>query len=395
MNHQSKFAVLLFGCSVSSLIACGASSEPGEQQTVTEPTATDPAPSTLPSAPQPSPTSPEASAPGNPAATPSPNAPLPGSPAPSASAPNSPAPSAPDSPATSPTPTASEPSPEPSIPSEVPEEPDGAPGPEPQTPETPAPANPAESGTSPGCGSSNQLERGTFSLDVEGTQRNYVLEVPANYDAAHAYPLVFVWHPLGGSASQVVRGGYDGLLSRADGSAVFVAPDGLEGMAAGINGQGWYNTDGGDMKFLSAMLEHFKDNLCIDTSRIFSTGFSFGGMMSYAIGCEFADVFRAIAPSSGNAGGSGCRQAGANPIAVLGLHGASDDFVATSGGRSARDLFLTRNNCGAETVPVDPSPCVEYQGCDAGFPVIWCEYSGGHSPWSQAPQTIWNFFSQF
>jgi poly(3-hydroxybutyrate) depolymerase len=37
-------------------------------------------------------------------------------------------------------------------------------------------------------------------------------------------------------------------------------------------GKGWYNTGGGDMKFLEAMLDHFNQNACIDQGRIFSTG---------------------------------------------------------------------------------------------------------------------------
>ena len=147
------------------------------------------------------------------------------------------------------------------------------------------------------------------------------------------------------------------------------------------------------MAFLAAMLDHFRQNLCVDQSRIFSTGFSYGGMMSYAVGFEFGDVFRALAPSSGNLQGTPHNQTTTNAIALIGFHGASDDFVTTDTGRAARDAYLQRNNCPGQTQPVDPSPCVEYQGCDV--PTIWCEFSGGHQPWSSAPQAIWNFFSQF
>jgi poly(3-hydroxybutyrate) depolymerase len=46
------------------------------------------------------------------------------------------------------------------------------------------------------------------------------------------------------------------------------------------------------MKLVAAMLENINNNLCVDQTRIFSTGFSFGGMMSYTLPFEF-DVFRA------------------------------------------------------------------------------------------------------
>jgi len=250
-------------------------------------------------------------------------------------------------------------------------------------------------GESPGCGSQAPLESGTFSIDVDGTERSYILDVPAAYDTNHPYRLVFTWHWLGGSATAVVDQGYYGLKALAGDTAIFVSPDGLEGSAAGVDGQGWYNTNGGDIKFLRAMLDHFNQNACIDQGRIFSTGFSFGGMMSNAIGCELADVFRAIAPMSGNLMGSGCQQTTDHPIAYLGIHGDDDTFVTTESGRAARDVFVARNHCQSATEPSEPSVCVAYTGCDDGYPVSWCEWSGAHSPWPDAAEPIWTFFEQF
>jgi poly(3-hydroxybutyrate) depolymerase len=218
--------------------------------------------------------------------------------------------------------------------------------------------------------------------------REYILAVPADYDSSRPYRLIFAWHPRGGSAEQVATGfggGYYGLESRAAGSAIFVSPEGID--------QGWANTGGRDIAFLRAMLDRFRADLCIDQSRIFSTGFSYGGMMSYAVGCAMGDVFRAIAPMSG-ALYSGCED-GDNPVAMWGSHGDADTVVPLDNGRSARDVFIERNHCEQETMPVDPSPCVSYQGCDAGYPLVWCEFSGGHAMPSNSGQSIWTFFSQF
>lgn len=242
---------------------------------------------------------------------------------------------------------------------------------------------------SAGCGSATAPRSGRFSIDVEGSTREYILAVPDDYDSSRPYRLVFAWHPRGGSAEQVATGfggGYYGLQARAGGSAIFVSPEGLD--------QGWANTRGRDIAFLRAMLDRLRGELCIDESRIFSTGFSYGGMMSFAIGCAMGDVFRAIAPMSG-ALYSGCED-GDHPVAVWGAHGDADNVVPVNDGRSARDVFLERNNCGSQTTPVDPSPCVSYEGCDAGYPVVWCESrGGGHTPVSNSGELIWNFFSQF
>jgi hypothetical protein len=42
-----------------------------------------------------------------------------------------------------------------------------------------------------------------------------------------------------------------------------------------------------------------------------------------------------------------------------------------------------------------PCTCVEYQGCQAGYPVIECEYKAGHQFAPSAGATLWEFFSQF
>jgi polyhydroxybutyrate depolymerase len=245
---------------------------------------------------------------------------------------------------------------------------------------------------SPGCGSGSPLESGSFAETIDGTTRRYVLDVPANYDANRRYRLIFVWHPLGGSAAQVVLGGYDGLKALSEGSAVFVAADGLLGANTEAIGPGWWNVNNGDMLFLSAMLTKLKASLCIDEERVFSTGFSFGGMMSYAVGYEF-DVFRAIAPCSGDMQVIPRKDTFTRPLPIMAFHGDKDTFVTTARGRAARDKYLARNGCGAQTVPASPSPCVQYQGCQA--PTLWCEFPGGHSTWSEQPQAIWKFFSQF
>jgi poly(3-hydroxybutyrate) depolymerase len=245
---------------------------------------------------------------------------------------------------------------------------------------------------SPGCSAASPLTSGNFTETIDGTMRNYVLDVPANYDASTKYRLVFVWHPLGGSASGVVGGGYDGLKSLSEGSAIFVAADGLDGSNDEASGRGWWNTNNRDMKFLTAMLDKISANLCIDQERVFSTGFSFGGMMSYTVGYEF-DVFRAIAPCSGDLQVIPRMETYTAPLPIMAFHGDNDTFVTTARGRAARDKYLARNQCGSQTVPVSPSPCVEYQGCAA--PTFWCEFPGGHNTWSEQPRAIWNFFSQF
>ena len=244
---------------------------------------------------------------------------------------------------------------------------------------------------------------GRASIDVAGTMREYILALPNNYDPSHAYKLIFGWHPLGGSAQQVASGGYYGLLKEAKDQAIFVSPEGLPFQG---NSLGWGNTNGGDLTFLSAMLDLFRAQLCVDEQRIFSTGFSFGGMMSFAVGCSSTSMMRAIAPMAGNTMVSGCEK-GTRPVAMMGFHGTHDSVVDISGGQKGRDTFVQRNGCTAQTMPSQPTwcdglaqsfqpcSCVSYQGCMAGYPVTWCEYNADHMSAPTSGATLWSFFSQF
>jgi polyhydroxybutyrate depolymerase len=256
---------------------------------------------------------------------------------------------------------------------------------------------------SSGCGKAAALMSGKASIDVGGMMREYILAVPAKYDQNKAYKLIFGWHPWGGSAQQVASGRYYSLESEANGEAIFVAPEGLE---YGGSGLGWGNTNDQDLSFLGAMLERFRSGLCIDENRIFSTGFSFGGMMSFAAGCSSMAMMRAIAPMAGNIMVSGCED-GTRPVAVMGFHGTHDGVVDISGGQAGRDVFIERNGCTKETMPAQPNwcdgladnflpcTCLAYQGCTTGYPVTWCEYNADHMPAPSSGKTLWSFFSQF
>jgi polyhydroxybutyrate depolymerase len=256
---------------------------------------------------------------------------------------------------------------------------------------------------SAGCGKAAGLTNGRASIDIAGTMREYILALPADYDQNHPYRLIFGWHPWGGSAQQVASGGYYGLQTQAKGTAIFVAGEGLD---FGDNGKGWANQNGQDIALLDALLERFRSQLCIDENRVFSTGFSFGGMFSFAAGCSPTSMMRAIAPMAGNTSVAGC-QSGTRPVAMMGFHGTDDTVVAIDGGRAGRDAFVKRNKCTAQTTPTTPTwcdaagqkyqpcTCVTYQGCMEGYPVVWCEYKGPHMQAPNSGASLWSFFSQF
>ena len=253
--------------------------------------------------------------------------------------------------------------------------------------------------TTAGCGkidwpTTNDQAGGTpYTLDIDGTTRQYYVSLPGAYDPSQPTRVVFAWHWLTATARSVIGGGfggsYYGLKTRMP-NAIYIAAEGL-----GDNGQtGWANTGGRDVAFLRAMLQWLDENYCVDKSRIFSVGFSYGGIMSNALACQLGGTFRAIAPFAGSMFGraNACVN---QPVAAHITHGSADETLNISGGIAARDYLIAANHCTTTTVPIDPAPCVAYQGCDAGYPVIWCEHPGGHTVPSFATPAVATFFQQF
>ncbi|KAL5313186.1 hypothetical protein ACEPPN_018919 [Leptodophora sp. 'Broadleaf-Isolate-01'] len=259
---------------------------------------------------------------------------------------------------------------------------------------------------SAGCGKAPTITSKTYTTTVNGKQRQYIMKLPSGYDQNRAYRLIFTWHQLGGSATKIVNGEdpnkggvlpYYGLLPLSNNSAIFVVPDGLN--------SGWANSGGEDISFYDAMVKTVEADLCVDTSLRFSTGFSYGAAMSYALACARPKDIRAVAVVSGSLL-SGC-SGGNDPVAYYGQHGTSDSVLNVSGGRSIRDTFVKNNGC----TPLSPEPQPNggnsvktvYKGCKEGYPMTWVIHNGDHNPSQKdsgasapfAPRNTWDFFSQF
>ena len=281
-------------------------------------------------------------------------------------------------------------------------------------------AGPAVS--SPGCGASlpaacNNTTTGPCTLDVNGKTRQYFVVLPTGYDNSKPAPIVFTWHGRGGTASSLLPtgspygGGY-ALYGVQPGlpSAIYVVPQGLDSGSDAGNDYGWPNTGGQDINFVKAMIAWLETNFCVDKSRYFSAGMSYGGMMSETIACQMPDVFRAIGSMSGSMFGS-TRSCVAKPIAAWMTHGDADTTVAISGEITARDMIIANNGCdttNTQTIElVDTArigdaattnvTCTVYNQCTSGnYPVIWCPVSGeGHAIPSFAGAEIAKFFVQF
>jgi poly(3-hydroxybutyrate) depolymerase len=233
-----------------------------------------------------------------------------------------------------------------------------------------------------GCGKAPTLTSGTKTIQSSGQNRTYILDIPGNYDRNHQYRLIFGLHWLNGTANDVATGGSDGAVfafygqkQLSNGSTIFVAPQGIN--------NGWGNTNGQDITLVDDITRLVEGDLCVDTTQVFSMGWSYGGAMSYALACARPTVFRAVVVYSG-ANLSGCN-GGTQPVAYFGIHGIHDSVLNISNGRSLRDTFVRNNGCTAQS-PREPTQgslthiTTTYTGCRAGYPVQWAAFDGDHTP---------------
>ena len=156
-----------------------------------------------------------------------------------------------------------------------------------------------------------------------------------------------------------------------------------------------------DTKWITEIIDKMVADYDIDPKRVYMSGFSMGGMLSYHAMGKIADRIAAFAPCSGYLmGGAGTAM---RPIPIFHTHGTSDDVVGYSGLEDNLKSYRQQFNCPAEAVVENNHP---HQGdkatlytwgpCDDGIYVKHLKLEGrGHMPSKNEVSDIWNFVKQF
>ncbi len=249
------------------------------------------------------------------------------------------------------------------------------------------PARPSAGCTAAAIEHGRALQR---TIDVNGTPRAYILDVPESVQPQHAAPLLFDFHGFGHSANGVWQVSKFKDLAARDGF-ITVYPDGLPVHLMGHDGAGWeiFSTDGNrDLALVKRLLDTLERTYCIDRARVFSTGFSNGAFFSNILGCTMADRFAAIAPVSGGTLTVACHPSRAVPVLIH--HGRKDERIPVDQARQTRDAWVATDGCHAHT----SDTCDWYRGCRDGVEVGYCEDDGTHYWPLPATERIWTFFKQ-
>ena len=256
---------------------------------------------------------------------------------------------------------------------------------------------------SAGCGKAPGLQNGTHRMTSAGLNREYIVSLPSNYNMNKPHRLVFGMHWMNGSAEAVAGWSqWFGLKARdTQQNTIFVAPQGY------TTGSAWRGGDNRDHIFFDDLNARLASNLCIDKSRIFSVGFSFGAMYTNALAQTHQDVLRGIVLYAtadyniyfpANTG---------KPLAFMAVHGINDPTTPITSGRRSRDRFVANNKC---TVPGSvpearrgSSHVIYDYNCPSNYPVRWVTFDGAHTyPPNNTPvgsswvhPVAWQFITQF
>ena len=267
------------------------------------------------------------------------------------------------------------------------------------------------------------------SITHDGMQRDYRLYVPEIYNGLESVPLVLNLHGYTSNAfEQEVYGDFRPIADTAN--FILVHPEGTEDNT----GTTFWNAFGSlaetvdDLGFLSALIDSIDAEYNIDPQRVYSTGMSNGGFMSYTLACELSGKIAAIASVTGSMveiNLNACNPT--NPIPVMQIHGTADPtvpYLGTPNGfvpvEDLVDAWAAKNGCG-ETPSVNPVPDVDmtdgctaerwvYVGGDEGSTVEFYKIDGGGHTWPgsnplfafgvtnqdfSASVEIWRFFSRY
>ncbi len=139
----------------------------------------------------------------------------------------------------------------------------------------------------------------TETITSSGASRSFIVHIPTGYTGQTPLPVIFDFHPLGGTgSSQEGSSGWNTKCDSVGCIAVFPnsASNGSNGWDVGYCCDGAQANKVDDVQFTRDMIKWLQANACVDPKRIYASGCSNGGGMSYMLACNAADVIAAVAP---------------------------------------------------------------------------------------------------
>jgi polyhydroxybutyrate depolymerase len=221
---------------------------------------------------------------------------------------------------------------------------------------------------SAGCDAAEAASPGTTdrTMTAGGVERRFLVQIPERYDGTHPFALVLDLHALTVDYHFVFPlSGIGEMQEKYD--FIAVAPSGR----TNANVPYWVAApthDNYDVKFIDALLDRLESELCIDRTRVFSTGISNGAQMSSLLACDLGSRIAAVAPVAGVEFYDQCN---GRPVAVMAFHGTDDPIVTYDGGGLNARRIADQNYWHGDI----PDDVPTHHGVDAAMKT-WAEHNG-------------------
>jgi polyhydroxybutyrate depolymerase len=241
-----------------------------------------------------------------------------------------------------------------------------------------------------------------FELRFDGLDRSYRVTAPAGI-GQQPLPVLVALHGAGGSAVTLsYLTGFDRAL--AEQPFLLVEPNGTgpDPESRTWNAGNCCGSSVGvvdDVGFLSEVLDRVAAEYPVDTSRVYLSGFSNGGMLAYRAACELGERIAGISVVAATMNVENCPAP--SPVPVLAIHGSDDQIVQFEGGQSnyadprvepwynvpvenSVAFWAQRNGCDAPIETTVGSAIVrEWSGCAVELWVV----QGGRHTWFGGPMS--------
>lgn len=183
------------------------------------------------------------------------------------------------------------------------------------------------------------------SLQVASTKRSMIVYAPS--DLPKNRPLIISMHGMNQDAPyQQSKALWEPIADTA--KFVVVYPNGI--------GKRWDISGTSDLEFIQAIIDNMVSKYSIDRNRVYLSGFSMGGMMTYYAATKIADKIAAFAPVSGYTMRGATTASSSRPVPIIHTHGDADDVVTYPNLAGFLNGWVVRNGCSTTPVITKPYP---------------------------------------
>lgn len=249
----------------------------------------------------------------------------------------------------------------------------------------------SSSQSSSGCGKAFTTGdiKGLIVKDGAGRDRSFDINVSPDYSANSGASLIFNFHGNGGTSEGSAAAGFQFAAAETQDRVISVFPQGIWWENFGV---GWEEScNGYDMVFFDNMLKYLNENYCVNSNKVFVTGFSWGGDMTNALACCRGEKIKSIATISGPERINSSCPTTKWPVTWM-RYSTNDGAYSQNMFDSTRQFYIQKLGCStSSTLMTGDAECSIYSGCTT--PLTVCSRSVGHAPLSYPEvQQLWQYW---